>query len=199
MTRVDPYPGPVTVQLNKLLAWLPFTYNRCGWQRRQSNAMNNDDSCGYQRRWDHQGPQGYYLAPPLPHELPDVNELEFEVKVLFASDEQCAAWMARAIGEEITTRIENEKRMGIRREQDGWQDREEWVWRDWLNEQDSTHERFLTSFQLFNPFSIQLILSLCSLKEFIAMEHKERVKAVGKFIDSKVLKIFNKAITTPLN
>ncbi|KAF9899696.1 hypothetical protein BX616_002891, partial [Lobosporangium transversale] len=138
MTRVDPYPGPVTVQLNKLLAWLPFTYNRCGWQRRQSNAMNNDDSCGYQRRWDHQGPQGYYLAPPLPHELPDVNELEFEVKVLFASDEQCAAWMARAIGEEITTRIENEKRMGIRREQDGWQDREEWVWRDWLNEQDST-------------------------------------------------------------
>lgn len=45
----------------------------------------------------------------------------------------------------------------------------------------------MCSLQVFNPFSAQLILSLCRLKEFLAMSHSERVRAVGQFVDGETL------------
>ncbi|KAG9068782.1 hypothetical protein KI688_011067 [Linnemannia hyalina] len=98
-----------------------------------------------------------------------MDEISFETQVLFASDERCAARMVRAIGEGIVRRI------------------------------DRAHERFLGAFRIFNPFSIQLILSLCSLKEFFAMDHQQRCKTVGRFIDPDVLAIFDKVVATPMS
>ncbi|KAF8937312.1 hypothetical protein BGZ47_009098 [Haplosporangium gracile] len=128
-----------------------------------------------------------------------MDEIPFETQVLFASDERYAARMVRAIAEGIVRRIDRPAKEGIRRDEDGWQDAEEWLWRDWLNDQDSTHERFLGAFRIFNPFSIQLILSLCSLKEFFAMEHQQRCKTVGRFVDPSVLAIFDKVVATPMS
>ncbi|KAF9116598.1 hypothetical protein BGX27_001007 [Mortierella sp. AM989] len=174
VVRLDPFAGPVIVQLNKLMAWIHTTHDQESWWARQSQhtPLNYHNSCHLQSA----------LQDPFLSAFTGIGELKFQTRVLFASDERCTAWMSRAIGDGIATTIERSARAGVRREEDGWQDREEWVWRDWLNERDST-----------------LILSLCSLKEFMGMDHKQRVKTVGKFIDHKVLAIFDKIITSPLN
>ncbi|KAI7822615.1 hypothetical protein BC939DRAFT_453779 [Gamsiella multidivaricata] len=195
VSRLDPFAGPVMPQLNKLTAWVPSTHTRSGWLSRLSycSALNLSS---------HQSPthsrQLKSVQDSFPNGYNEASELVFETRVLFASDERCAAWMTRAIGERIAVQIDIAAQSGLRRDEDGWRSREEWLWRDWLNEQDSTHERFLASFGLFNPFSIQLILSLCSLKELMSMDHKQRVSMLGKFIDSEILATFNKIVSGPL-
>ncbi|KAG0243142.1 hypothetical protein BGW41_002782 [Actinomortierella wolfii] len=97
-----------------------------------------------------------------------------QVRVLFASSEETTAMMIRRIGDGLVRQIEEAARAGLRREHDGWRNGDEWLSRDWLNQQDSTHERFLSAFQIFNPFSVQAILSLCPLREFLGMSTQQR-------------------------
>ncbi|KAF8939469.1 hypothetical protein BGZ58_009643 [Dissophora ornata] len=123
IARLDPYAGPVAVQLNKLITWLPFTYDRRGWLSRVSHSQHPES-------YDHDSFPFAYAKMS--------EELKFETKVLFASDARCAAWLTRAIGDGIAARIENAAQAGVRRDEDGWQSREEWIWREWLNDQDST-------------------------------------------------------------
>ncbi|KAF9135481.1 hypothetical protein BGW39_002627 [Mortierella sp. 14UC] len=176
--------------LSQFMAWVPITQTRTRWLSRIYRSSKLQD---VQHQQQEQQPVGIRDPGQAMDEVP------FETQVLFASDERCAARMVRAIGEGIVRRIDRAAKGGVRRDEDGWRDAEEWLWRDWLNDQDSTHERFLSAFRLFNPFSIQLILSLCSLKEFFAMDHQQRCKAVGRFIDPSVLAIFDKAVATPLS
>ncbi|KAG0231368.1 hypothetical protein BGX31_005543 [Mortierella sp. GBA43] len=178
--RQDPYLEPVMEQLNKFMAWKLFAGDRRMWLSKVGYGMASN---------------GKRPGNPFTFVIEQASELKFETQVLYASDEHCAAWMTHTIGEVIVARIDSDVQAKIRREEDGWQSREEWVWRDWLNEQESTHERFLASFGLFNPFSIQLILSLCSLKEFVSMDHRQRVASVGKFIDSEILAVFDRVIS----
>ncbi|KAF9359253.1 hypothetical protein BGX26_012783 [Mortierella sp. AD094] len=126
-SRLDPYVGPVMVRLNKLMAWVQTTHDQQGWWARRS----------------HNNSKGHYnlqsaLYDPFLSAFSGISELKFEIRVLFASDERCTAWISRAIGDAIADKIEKSTKAGIRREEDGWRDREEWVWRDWLNERDST-------------------------------------------------------------
>lgn len=121
--RLDPYPGPVMHQLNKFMAWRLFAGDQRAWLSKTSHGMasNNEQP-----------------KDPFAFVIERVSELKFETRVLFASDERCAAWMTHAIGEAIVARIDSDVQAKVRREGDGWQSREEWIWRDWLNEQDST-------------------------------------------------------------
>ncbi|KAG0015553.1 hypothetical protein BGZ80_009789 [Entomortierella chlamydospora] len=124
--RLDPYVGPVMVQLKKLMAWVQTTHDRQGWwARRSNNSGGNSDLQSI-------------LYDPFLSGFSGISELRFETRVLFASDERCTAWISRAIGDAIADKIEKLTKAGIRREEDGWRDREEWIWRDWLNERDST-------------------------------------------------------------
>ncbi|KAF8978534.1 hypothetical protein BGZ46_006374 [Entomortierella lignicola] len=122
-TRLDPYAGPVMVQLNKLMVWTQTTDDRQSWWARSSNqnAYKNPRS----------------LYDPFYFVSTRIDELKFETKVLFSSDERCTACLSRAIGDGIANSIGKMASAGVRREEDGWQDQEEWVWREWLNEQDT--------------------------------------------------------------
>ncbi|KAI1318560.1 hypothetical protein EDD11_006250 [Mortierella claussenii] len=124
LMRLDPYAGPVMQQLNKLMAWIPFTHEQRGWLSRLRHQKGDRPRSITQEL--------FQLA------FSDVSELPFETRLLFASDERCAAWLARAIGEGIAARIDHQAKLGVRRPHDGWQNRDEWVWREWLSEQDST-------------------------------------------------------------
>jgi len=121
--RLDPYPGPVMGQLNKFMAWRLTSGDQRAWL---SNLSHGTPSSNEQPK------------DPFTFVLGRVSELKFETRVLFASDERCAAWMTHAIGEAIVARIDSDVQAKVRRDEDGWQSREEWTWRDWLNEQDST-------------------------------------------------------------
>ncbi|KAG0258870.1 hypothetical protein BG011_003006 [Mortierella polycephala] len=179
--RINAFAGPVTAQLNKLMAWIPSTHDRQHWRSRMTNRIEPQ--------------QGFYHPGNVHDQLLSVfkgaDAFRFETRVLYASDERYTARIVRAIGEGIVTRINSAVAAGVRRDEDGWCSGKEWLWRDWLNDVDSTHERLLGLFQLFNPFSIQLILSLCSVKEFLAMDHRQRVRTVGKFIDVEILSHLN--------
>ncbi|KAF9152520.1 hypothetical protein BG015_005121 [Linnemannia schmuckeri] len=194
LARPNPYTGPTMKNLSQFMAWVPFTQTRTCWLSRIHHSLlghpSHQTKVGNARQ---QGPFGLQDPGQAMDEIP------FETQVLFASDERSAARMVRAIGEGIVRRIDRAAKAGIRRDEDGWQDAAEWLWRDWLSDQDSTHERFLGAFRIFNPFSIQLILSLCSLKEFFAMDHQQRCKTVGRFVDASVLAIFDKVVATPMS
>ncbi|KAF9108187.1 hypothetical protein BGX29_002711 [Mortierella sp. GBA35] len=161
LMRPNPYTGPTLKQLIRLMAWIPFTRTRSSWlfniHRPGSGGVGGDGGQSHRHQVKESTAQQSF---GMSDSARGMDNVPFETQVVFASDERCAARMARAIGE-------------------------------------GTHERFLGSFRLFNPFSIQLILSLCSLKEFFAMSHQERCKAVGRFIDPNILAIFDKVITTP--
>lgn len=116
--RIDPYAGPVMVQMRKLLAWIPTTTDIRSWISRislhQPSLHNNEDDDDNQ------------------------TAIQFHTRVLYASDERHAARMSRAIGDRVVDEIDHGAKMGIRQDKDGWMDRDEWLWRDWLNTQDST-------------------------------------------------------------
>ncbi|KAF9549997.1 hypothetical protein EC957_002058 [Mortierella hygrophila] len=192
LARPNPYIGPTMKYLSQFMAWVPSTQTRTRWLSRISYPIGHQS---HQTKRSNVQQQSFGMQDPGQ----SMDETPFETQVLFASDEWCAARMVRAIGEGIVRRIDRAARDGVRKDEDGWQDAEEWLWRDWLNDQDSTHERFLGAFRIFNPFSIQLILSLCSLKEFFAMDHQQRCKTVGRFIDPNVLAIFDKVVATPMS
>ncbi|KAK3847238.1 MAG: hypothetical protein J3R72DRAFT_486045 [Linnemannia gamsii] len=194
LTRPNPYTGPTMTYLSQFMAWVPITQTRTRWLSRIRHSTKPRTSQQQQQQ-----PQQQQQSFGVKNPGQAMDEVPFETQVLFASDERCAARMVRAIGEGIVRRIDRAARNGVRRDEDGWRDAEEWLWRDWLNDQDSTHERFLNAFRLFNPFSIQLILSLCSLKEFFAMDHQQRCKTVGRFIDHNILAIFDKVVATPIS
>lgn len=65
----------------------------------------------------------------------------FQTQILFAADERAAARMVRSIGDRILGQIQEAVEQGVRSERDGWRSREEWLWREWLNEQESTVKR----------------------------------------------------------
>ncbi|KAF9145254.1 hypothetical protein BGX30_009835 [Mortierella sp. GBA39] len=192
LARPNPYTGPTMKYLSQFMAWVPSTQTRTRWLSRIRCPPGHQS---HQTKGSSVQQQSIGMQDPGQ----SMDETQFETQVLFASDERCAARMVRAIGEGIVRRIDRAARDGVRKDEDGWQDAEEWLWRDWLNDQDSTHERFLGAFRIFNPFSIQLILSLCSLKEFFAMDHQQRCKTVGRFIDPNVLAIFDKVVATPMS
>ncbi|KAF9315618.1 hypothetical protein BG003_002837, partial [Podila horticola] len=165
--KINPYVGPVTDGLTKLLSWTTVCHNQNTWMSNLPAPLTEG---------------GMHPSMTLGR-----GQRRFQTQILFAADERAAARMVRSIGDRILGQIQEAVEQGVRSERDGWRSREEWLWREWLNEQESTHERFLCSLQVFNPFSAQLILSLCRLKEFLAMSHSERVRAVGQFVDGETL------------
>ncbi|KAF9292223.1 hypothetical protein BGZ88_006457 [Linnemannia elongata] len=171
LARPNPYTGPTMKYLSQFMAWVPSTQTRTRWLSKIHRFP------GHQSHQIKEG-NGQQQAFGMQDPGEAMDEIPFETQVLFASDERCAARMVRAIGEGITRRIDRAARDGIRKDEDGWQNAEEWLWRGWLNDQDSTHERFL---------------------EFFAMDHQQRCKTVGRFIDPSVLAIFDKVVATPLS
>ncbi|KAF9918892.1 hypothetical protein FBU30_011235 [Linnemannia zychae] len=169
LTQPTPYTESIMRRLIMFMAWVPLTHSRLQWLSRIHYPNG------------HQYPQGASQPFRTGDLEKAIDEVPFQTQVLFASDEQCAASMTRSIGNGIVKQIDRAVKNKIRREEDGWRDADEWLWRDWLSDQDSNHERFLSTFQLFNPFSIQLILSLCTLKEFFAMDHQQRCRTVEHF------------------
>ncbi|KFH62616.1 hypothetical protein MVEG_12008 [Podila verticillata NRRL 6337] len=165
--KINPYVGPVMDGLTTLLSWATACHNQNTWMSKLTSEEEGD-TC-------------------YPRMALGRAQKRFQTQMLFASDERAAARLVRSIGDRILGLIQDAVVQGVRSERDGWQSREEWLWREWLNEQESTHERFLCSLQVFNPFSVQLILSLCRLKEFLGMSHGERVRAVGQFVDGETL------------
>lgn len=127
LARSNPYTGPTMKYLSQFMAWVPSTQTRTRWLSR-IHRPNGHQS--HQTK----GQQPFGMQDPRQA----MDETPFETQVLFASDERCAARMVRAIGEGIVRRIDRAARDGIRKDEDGWQDAEEWLWRDWLNDQDST-------------------------------------------------------------
>ncbi|KAF9334874.1 hypothetical protein BG006_001345 [Podila minutissima] len=177
--KINPYIGPVMDGLTKLLSWVTVCHNQNTWMSKLPTHTGEGDT---------------YPSITLGR-----GQKRFQTQILFAADERAAARMVRSIGDRILGQIQEAVEQGVRGERDGWQSREEWLWREWLNEQESTHERFLCSLQVFNPFSAQLILSLCRLKEFLAMSHSERVRTVGQFVDGETLVTFQKMMNQPWN
>ncbi|KAG0032641.1 hypothetical protein BGZ81_010365 [Podila clonocystis] len=178
VVRINPYIGPVMDGLTTLLSWATVCHNQNTWMSKLPTHGEGDT----------------YPSVTLGR-----GQKRFQTQILFAADERGAARMVRSIGDRILGQIQEAVEQGVRGERDGWQSREEWLWREWLNEQESTHERFLCSLQVFNPFSAQLILSLCRLKVFLAMSHNERVRTVGQFVDGETLATFQKMVNQPLN
>ncbi|KAG0094235.1 hypothetical protein BGZ93_007458 [Podila epicladia] len=177
--RINPYVGPVMDGLTKLLSWTTVCHNQNTWMSKLPTHTRDGNT---------------YPSMTL-----GWGQKRFQTQILFAADERAAARMVRSVGDRILGQIQDGVKQGVRSERDGWQSREEWLWREWLNEQESTHERFLCSLQVFNPFSAQLILSLCRLKEFLTMSHNERVRAVGQFVDGETLATFQRIVNQPWN
>ncbi|KAF9185268.1 hypothetical protein BGZ51_002743 [Haplosporangium sp. Z 767] len=128
VSRINAFAGPVTTQLNKLMAWIPLTHDRQHWRSRMTNRIE------IQQDFAH--PKG--VCDQLLSALKGADEFKFETRVLYASDERYTARVARAIGEGIVARINSAVAAGVRRDEDGWRSGEEWLWRDWLNDVDST-------------------------------------------------------------
>ena len=131
LVQPNPYTGPTMKYLSQFMAWVPSTQTRTRWLSRIRRPP------GHQSRQTKGGnvqQQSFGMQDPGQA----MDEIPFETQVLFASDARCAARMVRAIGEGIVRRIDRAARDGIRKDEDGWQDAEEWLWRDWLNDQDST-------------------------------------------------------------
>lgn len=124
LPRIDPYAGPVMIQLRKLMSWIPTTTEARSWTSKLSCQSGNEI---FNIKDDHTMGDLGCQAP-----------VRFQIRILFASDERCAARMSRAVGENTVQEIDRTARRGIRREQDGWRDKDEWLWRNWMNEQDST-------------------------------------------------------------
>jgi len=124
LPRIDPYSGPVMIQLQKLMCWIPTTTEARSWTSKMSHKSGSEKSNIREEK------TMYDLDCPV--------AVRFQTRILFASDERSAARMLRAVGERAVQDIDHTARRGIRREEDGWKDKDEWLWRDWMNEQDST-------------------------------------------------------------
>jgi hypothetical protein len=124
--------------LGQFMAWVPYTQTRTQWLSRIHWASGHQQ---YHQTTKGGGFQQQQQQQQQPFGMQDpgqaMDDIPFEIQVLFASEEHCAARMVRAIGEGIVRRIGQAAKDGIRRDEDGWQDAEEWLWRDWLNDQDS--------------------------------------------------------------
>ncbi|KAF9409964.1 hypothetical protein BGZ94_001797 [Podila epigama] len=182
--NINPYVGPVMEGLTVLLSWAATCQERDHWLAMVSTESLTTSSHHHGRARSGVGS--------------NYRQRRFQTQILFASDARSSALVARTIGDKIVAQLEHIVAQGLRHERDGWQNKEEWLWREWLNEQESTHERFLNALQIFNPFSVQLILSLCTLREFLAMDHNKRIDVVGKFVDPEVLAEFQHVISQPM-
>lgn len=136
LARPNPYSGPTMKHLGQFMAWVPSTRTRTHWLSRIHRQLGYQQSHQTTKGGDVRQQQQQPFGIQDPGQAMD--DITFETQVLFASEEHCAARMVRAIGEGIVGRIDRAARDEIRRDEDGWQDAEEWLWRDWLNDQDST-------------------------------------------------------------
>lgn len=117
--RINPYVGPVMNGLTTLLSWTTVCHNQNTWISKLTSEEEGDTY--------HPSVMALGRA-----------QKRFQTQILFASDERAAARLVRSIGDRILRQIQEAVEQGVRSEKDGWQSREEWLWREWLNEQEST-------------------------------------------------------------
>ncbi|KAJ3178249.1 hypothetical protein HDU85_005246 [Gaertneriomyces sp. JEL0708] len=145
----------------------------------------------------------YPLAPPTVNSLTRMHAFAELLKstvgttvhILFSHSVKHSAWIARRVGEGIAQQMDLPSQTMMR----PWPSSQAWRTRNWITQEESAQERFLTSFPSINSFNAQIILTLCPLREFMRMDVQEMVDKLQQWVAPRALTMFHSMINTILD
>ncbi|KAI9002729.1 hypothetical protein BC832DRAFT_106184 [Gaertneriomyces semiglobifer] len=145
----------------------------------------------------------YPLAPPTVNALTRMyafaellkSTVGTTVHILFSHSVKHSAWITRRVGEGISQQMDLPSETVMR----PWPSSQAWRTRNWITQEESAQERFLTSFPSINSFNAQIILTLCPLREFMRMDVQEMVDKLQQWVAPRALTMFHSMINRILD